>query len=176
MTESQRETWETLRIRDKSCEAKRSTFPEYVNGSTDEVKHTDFENDVRLVPIEDYERMQKELQRLYEKIEKVKNDTPEDFREKNEALGRENATLEAQLESANVLFEANLEKVDDLNEKYSDLEEALADKVNAFFDDTDPRDAERQLALMEQEFEGFQSSMRHQSGILFHNLYFTLSY
>ena len=165
MTETQLGTWESLRIRDQTCEAKRETFTEYVNGASSNGRptHSPRPNDgYRLLPIADYEKMKEQLNTLTQRIDEFHQIPVATIKAENATLTGENETLEAQLVRTNLLYEKKLDDMAELTDKYADLEEAINDKVTAHLADTDPHEAEKQLAQLEREFKQLQSSMRHQ--------------
>ena len=107
MTKSQLNTWESLRMRDDSCEAKRETFPDYVNGTESERTTAKRENSegYKLVTVTDYDRLKEKLATLSSKIEMFEEISVEKIKFENASLAEENEKLEAQVIQANELYE-----------------------------------------------------------------------
>jgi len=164
MTKSQLNTWESLRMRDEQCEAKRDSFPDYVNGTEGERTSAKRESSdgYKLVTVTDYERLKEKVATLSNRIEMFEEISVEKIKLENASLAEENEKLEAQVIQANELYEKKLREFNLVSEKMADLEEAVGDTINAHLADVMPDESAQRLGQIEREFRQLQSSTRHQ--------------
>ena len=76
---------------------------------------------------------------VFRKIKFGKRHFRTPIKAENGKLTAENETLEAQLVQTNALYVAKIDNLTELTDKYSDLEEAINDKISAHLAECNPQ-------------------------------------
>merc|ERR1712106_67257 len=106
----------------------------------------------QIVTKEDYDSMQVKVATLKREIAILEKLPFDQVKEENEQLKLEHATLEAQLEQANIDYENETNQKAIMDANYADLEEALADKIKEYEDTTRLDNLNRELSGIEVDF------------------------